>query len=98
MSKKLTKKEATWLIEEFEPRTNKRIDGNSIRNYFAKAREILLRKKIDIPGCGCEYKSFVAMTKSLFNQHKPEILKVYESKGHKNTSTNKNMEETTNET
>ena len=98
MSIKLTKKESKWLIEEFEPKMGGRVDGDSIRNYFAKAREILLRKKITIPGCSCEWKPFVLMTKSLFNQYKPEILKVYESKRYKNETTKKDMEKNADET
>lgn len=73
-NKDLTQEEAKWIIENFTPTVREgRLDGNTITNYFAKVRSLILGRKVDRPGCACQFKSFAAMTKGLFGQHHEEI-------------------------
>ena len=72
----LTQEQAKWLVEEFAPRMGNRVDGKNMDNYWLPAREYILGRKIDKPGCGCEYKAYVAMTNSMYGQHEVAIREV----------------------
>lgn len=69
----LTQDEAKWLVEEYAPRMGGRISGETMDKYFVKARTLMLGKQAERPGCACMFKSFVAMTNSLYGQHSEEI-------------------------
>ena len=73
-NKNLTQEEAKWMIENFTPGVQAgRIDGARMDKYFVPVRSMILGKPVSRPGCGCMFKSFADMTKSLFGQHYAEI-------------------------
>ena len=69
----LTQGEAKWLIEEFAPHTGWRIDGKNMELYWVPARSLMLGRKVERPGCGCEFKAYVAMTNSMYSQYSEQI-------------------------
>ena len=74
----MTKSDAKWLIEEFEPKRQLRIAGSTI-GMFVKAINIILEQDRKIPSCGCEYKVTAAIANSAFDQHYSRIKEIYNS-------------------
>jgi predicted secreted acid phosphatase len=72
----LTQENALWLVEKYVPRMGGIINGKTMDEYFVPARTMLMGKKVDRPGCGCHFKSYVMMTNSLYNQHEAEIRNI----------------------
>ena len=73
LNENLTKGEAQWLINVYQPKMGLRIDGGNMDNYFIPARRLITGKQINKPSCGCEYKVFAQITNSLFDQYKTDI-------------------------
>jgi len=73
LNPELTKEDAIWLIEEYGPRQNGRINGDTMDTYFVPARSLMQGKKSDRPGCACQFKSYVMMCKSMYGQYHDEI-------------------------
>lgn len=69
LNEKLTQKEALWLLNEYQPRMKGRVSGETMDKYFVPARGLMLGKPVERPGCACQFKSYVMMTNSMFNQH-----------------------------
>ena len=69
LNEKLTQEEATWLLETFQPKRKQRVSGVTMDKYFVPARAAMLGKQVDRPGCACQFKSYVMMTNSMFDQH-----------------------------
>lgn len=73
-----TKEEATFLVEQFEPRMTLKINSVTMWEVFIPARRILSRdEEIGLPSCSCQYQAFVAITKSYFSQYRDAIYEVY---------------------
>ena len=75
----ISKADAQWLIEEFNP-IRKGTLSNSTIGMFVKAINIILDKNRRIPGCACEYKVTATIANSAYEQHEQEILNSYNSK------------------
>lgn len=73
LNPELTKEDAVWLIEQYAPKQNGIINGHTMDTYFVPARTLMLGKKSDRPGCACQFKSYVMMTKSMYGQYYEEI-------------------------
>jgi len=73
LNENLTQEEALWIENEYRPRSGGRICGTTMDKYFVPARKLMLGKQVDRPGCACQFKSYVQMTNSLYNQHADEI-------------------------
>jgi hypothetical protein len=69
----LTKDEALWLLNDFQPKMGGIVNGKSMGKYFIPARELITGKPSEAPGCGCHFLAYAKMTQSMFNQHKEEI-------------------------
>lgn len=69
----LTKIEAEWLLNEYQPKMNGRVDGTTMDTYFLPARKLITGNDVRKPSCGCEFKVFAQITTSMFEQYKPEI-------------------------
>lgn len=72
----LTQGDAKWLVEEFAPHMGWRIDGGNMDKYWVPARALMLGRKVERPGCGCEFKAYVAMTNSMYGQHEAAIKEI----------------------
>jgi len=72
----LTQEQAVWLVEVFASKMNGRIDGKTMDTLFLPAREYIMGRKIEKPGCGCEYKAYAAMSKSMYGQHEAAIKEI----------------------
>jgi len=92
LNEKLTQQEATWLLDEFQPKRKQRISGVTMDKYFVPARAAMLGKQVDRPGCACQFKSYVMMTNSMFDQHYEAIKTLSEPKKIKNASKNKKIQ------
>lgn len=68
--------DAKWLVEEFAPHMGWRIDGGNMDKYWVPARALMLGRKVERPGCGCEFKAYVAMTNSMYSQYETEIREI----------------------
>ena len=73
LNNNLTQEEAKWLVEEYAPRRDGRISGDTIDKYFVPARGLIQGFKSERPGCGCHFKAYVAMTNSMYSQHEQAI-------------------------
>lgn len=71
----LTKSDAQWLLNTFQPIRHGRISGNTI-SMFIKATNLISGKNLSVPSCGCEYKTAAAIANSYFDQYKAEIEKL----------------------
>ena len=72
----LTKTDAGWLLNTFQPIRKGRIAGSTI-GMFVKATNLISGKNTTVPSCGCEYKTTAAIANSYFDQYKSEIEKLY---------------------
>jgi hypothetical protein len=72
----ISKQEATWLVEEFNPMRGLKIDKTTIPK-FIKAINIIMEQNRRIPSCGCEFKVTAQIANSAYNQFETEILAVY---------------------
>ena len=75
----ISKTDATWLVEEFNPMRKGTINDKTI-GMFIQAINIILEQNRRVPGCGCEYKVTGAIANSAYEQHEQEILNSYNSK------------------
>jgi len=71
----LTKSDAGWLLNTFQPMRHGRIAGNTI-GMFTKAINLISGKNLNNPSCGCEYKTQAAIANSYFDQYKSQIEEV----------------------
>ena len=71
----LTKTDAQWLLNVFQPMRHGRIAGNTI-GTFIQATNLISGKNLTVPSCGCEYKTSAAVANSYFDQYKSEIEKI----------------------
>lgn len=74
----MTKSDAQWLIDVFEPKRKLRIASSTI-GMFVKAINIILEQNRKVPSCGCEYKVTATIANSAFDQHYDEIKQIYNS-------------------
>ena len=75
----MTKEEAIFLVEKFEKQALGLILKGKVTDYYYEAERILRGwDKIKKRGCTCEYKNMARIVNGLFDQHKPEIYKLYE--------------------
>ena len=72
LNQNLTKDDAQWLLNVFQPVRKGRISGNTI-GMFIKATNLISGKNLSVPSCGCEYKTSAAVANSYFDQYKSEI-------------------------
>ena len=75
----ISKTDATWLVEEFNPIRKGTLNDKTIP-LFIKAINIILEQNRRIPGCACEYKVTALIANSAYEQHEQEILNIYNSK------------------
>ena len=75
LNQNLTKEDAQWLINVFQPIRHGRIAGNTI-SMFVQATNLISGKNTTVPSCGCEYKATAAIANSYFDQYKTEIEKL----------------------
>jgi len=72
----MTQDDAIWLLEVYQPKKGFRISDDTMQNYFIPARRILSKDPtIGMPSCGCQFRTFVQITNSMFDQYKEEIIK-----------------------
>ena len=72
----ISKADATWLVEEFNPIRKGTINKQTIGD-FIKAINIILEQNRRIPGCGCEFKVTGAIANSAYEQFEQQILELY---------------------
>lgn len=72
----VSKTDAIWLVEEFNPIRKGTLSEKTI-GMFVKAINIVMNQNRRIPGCACEYKVLGAIANSVYEQHEEEILAVY---------------------
>ena len=75
LNQNLTKADADWLLNVFQPMRHGRIAGNTI-GTFVKATNLISGKNLSVPSCGCEYKTQAAIANSYFDQYKSQIEEV----------------------
>ena len=75
----MTKSDAQWLIDVFEPKRKLRIASSTI-GMFIKAINIILGQNRQVPSCSCEWKVTATIANSAFDQHYAEIMSVYNNK------------------
>ena len=68
----LTKEDAQWLVNVFNPMRYGRIASSTI-GMFVKATNLISNKNLSVPSCGCEYKTTAAIANSYYNQYQSEI-------------------------
>ena len=68
----LSKKEAKWLLNDFEKITKGSVFSKNVHSY-TRAINLIRGTDVKNPGCSCEYKTHSQIAISLFNQHKSEI-------------------------
>lgn len=73
LNQNLTKEEALWLLNEFQPKMGGRISGDTMDKYFLPARALMTGKPANKPSCGCEFKAYAQISNSMFGQYKTEI-------------------------
>jgi len=74
LNSNITKKEAAWLVNEYEPKSTLRVDGHTMDTIFLPARRIMSGNyEMNKPSCGCEFKVFAQVTNSIYNQFQGEI-------------------------
>jgi len=69
LNENLRPEEAVWLLNEYQPKRKGRVSGETMDKYFVPARSLMLGKPVERPGCACQFKSYVMMTNSMFDQH-----------------------------
>lgn len=89
LNEKLTQEEALWLLNEYQPKRGGRVSGETMDKYFVPARTLMLGKKVDRPGCACQFKSYVMMTNSMFDQHYEAIKTISTPKKKKRNAVSK---------
>ena len=75
----MTKSDAQWLVDIFNPKRHLRIDSVTI-GIFVKAINIIMNSNRVIPGCSCEWKVTATIANSAYEQHEAQILELYNSK------------------
>ncbi len=75
MLPKISKDQAKWLINQFQPIRGGRVD-NSTFQLFLKAYNILRNTDRRVSCFSCEGRSIAAMANSMFDQYKEEIEKI----------------------
>jgi len=73
LNENLTKEQAIWLIEVFSTKMNGIVNGKTMGEYFLPAREYIMGKPAEAPGCGCHYLAYAKMTNSMYGQHYDQI-------------------------
>ena len=91
LNEKLTQEEALWLLNEYQPKRGGRVSGETMDKYFVPARTLMLGKKVDRPGCACQFKSYVMMTNSMFDQHYEAIKTISTPKTTKRAASKKKV-------
>lgn len=76
LNKNLTQEQAKWLVEVYAIKMNGRISGDTMDKYFLPAREYMMGRRIEKPGCGCEYKAYAQMTNGMYSQHQDTIKSI----------------------
>lgn len=89
LNEKLTQEEALWLLNEYQPKRGGRVSGETMDKYFVPARSLMLGKTVERPGCACQFKSYVMMTNSMFDQHYEAIKTTSTPKKKKNAVSKK---------
>ena len=75
MLPKISKDQAKWLINKFQPIRGGRVD-NSTFQLFLKAYNILRDTDRKVSCFSCEGRSIASMANSIFDQYKEEIEKI----------------------
>jgi len=68
----LSKEDALWLLNVYQPKMNGTINQNNI-SMFTKAINVIRGTNSSNPACNCQYKTQAHIAKSLFEQYKTEI-------------------------
>lgn len=71
----LTKEDALWLLNDFQPLIGRTVFGKNVGMY-TKAINLIRGTNAGNPGCSCEYKLHAQVAQSLFGQHKSSIEEV----------------------
>jgi hypothetical protein len=75
----ITKEQATWLIEEYNPMRMMRVDRSTIGNHI-KAINIILDQNRTVPKCAsCEWRAIANIASNVYEQYEQLILAVYNS-------------------
>ncbi len=72
LNENLTKDEAIWLLETYQPKMDGIVNGSTI-SMFVKAQNLIRGTNITVPACGCQYLQTAKVTNSHFDQYKSEI-------------------------
>jgi len=73
----LTKEQAEWILNDYAKiRTHSYLNGYI--NEHVKFQSMIRNKKIERPGCGCEFQSFADVSNSLYEQFEQQIKDIYE--------------------
>lgn len=76
---KLTKEEATYIVEEFIGKYQGLIlKGQTLAAYYETERILKGKDKIDKRNCVCQHKDLSRIVNSLVDQYKSYIYEVYE--------------------
>ena len=75
MLAKISKSEAKWLLEVYQPMKGGRVD-NSTFQTFLKAYNLMRGTNTVVKCFSCEGRTIAAMANSMFNQHQAEIEKI----------------------
>lgn len=68
----LTKDEAQWLLRDYKPMMNNRIDHSTIK-YHLRAFNSIKGTNQSVPSCSCQWVQASKVSQSLFDQYKTEI-------------------------
>ena len=71
----MTKQDAQWLLNVYQPIKDGMINKSNI-SIFTKAINLMRGTNISDPSCGCQYKTQAQIAKSYFNQYKTDIEKI----------------------
>ena len=74
----LSKVDAQWLLNEFQPLVGGSIMGKNI-SIYTKAVNLIRGTNLPNPGCSCEYKTKGLTAQSLFGQHQTAIEEIAKS-------------------
>jgi len=75
----MTKKDAIFLVEEFEKNALGLILKGKVLNTYYEAERILRGWDKPKPrGCSCELKGMATQVRSLFDQYRQDIYRLYE--------------------
>lgn len=72
----ITREQIDWILNDYNKIRNHSYINGYI-NEHVKFQSIIRNKKIERPGCGCEFHAFQAISNSLYEQHYDAIISLY---------------------